>query len=509
VDEQNRLLVNGEPFFPIGIYNPLPDDFALIAKMGFNCAGPYLTATAECVAEAKKHGLRLISNAPRGEDRWVQQAADSGVLLAYYVYDEPTPQEADTLRERCSALAKMDPYHPTCGCNNLHHGYYTDVADVMMVDAYPHPGSFDVIVDRMKTAVRVMKGRRPVWYIPQAFARLGYMHAGSTLENSREPTYDELRAATWLGIALGARGVIYYSDRIQTFAIRYAFPLLWRALGYTVAELRALDDVLLWPRVEMESSDSNVYASGAAFGDKLFVVAVNAATNATQATLSLPAHSGHALRVLGEDRVVECAGGKLTDNFGPKTAHLYASWPMRSPVDVVAAREDMAKRRAQQQRRWQHNVALFYRGASLEASWGFPKDVRGLPWLRMIDGYRGTTWPLGSRGLLPRSYRFPPAIRATNRWIQVRFPKPMPLDRAVVVTSPFRYAFAVRSNDDWRQIEPTSEKQSNVYGPPAIVRTFPLGGMETDRVRLIIPHSPTPGQRERYYEIEVYRVVPK
>ena len=505
VDDQNRLIVSGCPFFPIGIYNAPVDDLGLLARMGLNCAGPYLTATPEYVAEAKKHGLRLIGNAPQEDADWVRQAAESGQFLAYYVYDEPAPDRADELRQRCLDLAKMDPYHPTCGCNNLHHDYYTDVADITMVDAYPHPGKFDVIVRRMQAAVRAMKGRRPVWYIPQTFARIGYMHAGTTLENSREPTFDELRAATWLGIALGARGVVYYSHCIQTFRIRHGFPILWRALGHTVAELRALHDVLLWPQVAIESSDPNVHAGGFAHDGKLLVIAVNAGPEAATATLSLPTPVGDAVHVLGEGRRVTCTDGKVTDELGPKTAHLYTTWPLASPIDAPSVRAELGELRAAHNDRLKHNVALFYRGATLEASWGFPKDVRGYPWLRMLDGYRGTTWPLGALGLLRGRHRFPPAMRGPDRWLEVHLPEAQKLDRAVVITSHSDYELAVPAGDEWRKIAPIREKRTGEYGRPTLTRTFSLDGITSDRVRLLLPRPPSGETREIYYEIEVYR----
>ena len=506
VDEQNRLIVSRRPFFPIGIYNAPLDDLGLLARMGFNCAGPYLTATPEYVTEAKKHNLRLISNAPPEDADWVRQAAESGQLLAYYVYDEPAPDRAPELRQRCLELAKVDPYHPTCGCNNLHHEYYTDVADIMMVDAYPHPGKFDVIVRRMQAAVRVMKGRRPVWYIPQTFARIGYLHAGTTLENSREPTFDELRAATWLGIALGARGVVFYSHCIQTFRIRHGFPSLWRALGHTVVELRALHDVLLWPQVAIESSDPNVYAGGFSQDGKLLVVAVNAGLEATTATLSLPTPVGDAVQVLGEGRKVTCTDGKLTDAFGPKTAHLYATWPLSSPIGIPSVRAALGELHATRNDRLKHNVALFYRDAKLESSWGFPKDVRGYPWLRMLDGYRGTTWPLGAPGLLRGRYRYPSAMRGPDRWLEIRLPEALKLDRAVVITSHSDYELAVPAGEEWRKIAAAHEERAGEYGRPTLTRTFPLEGVTSDRVRLLLPQRPNKETGEVYHEIEVYRL---
>ncbi len=105
------------------------------------------------------------------------------------------------------------------------------------------------------------------------------------------------------------------------------------------------------------------------------------------------------------------------------------------------------------------------------------------------------------------------------------------LDRAIVVTANVDYQFAVYQDGQWRVIPPASEKPyvqylgtvktvTTRYWNPwfeitdetdyehevaGTIRTFPLGGLKSDRVRLIVPNPPPPGKREVYYEIEVYR----
>jgi hypothetical protein len=171
-DERGRCLVNGKPFFPVGIYNAQLDDFELLQRMGFNCVGPYFEAAGEYVTEAKRLGLRILSNV-KGNDIAGSVAAmkDCGVLLGYYLFDEPEPGKMSRaqLTALCKQAADADPYHAVTGCNNEHFADYAGVSDVMMVDAYPMPKSFDKLIQRMTESTRAMRGRGPVWLIPQCF----------------------------------------------------------------------------------------------------------------------------------------------------------------------------------------------------------------------------------------------------------------------------------------------------------------------------------------------------
>ncbi len=533
VDEHNRLLVNGRPFFPISVFNPPLSDLGLHAAMGFNCVGPYISATPAYRAEAKKHGLRLLVRPPRDAEE-ARQFIASGVILGYYMYDEPPVHEAAKLRAECLAVAALDPYHPTTGVNNYPRQYpfYTDVADVMMIDSYPLPGPLDQILDRIGTGVKVMQGRRPVWYVPQAHNMAGY----EPMKSGREPAYHQMRSATWLGLVQGVQGLSYYSAAIQTYRMRDAYPNQWLALGYVVREVRALHDILLWPMQRLESETGAVHAALWQDGDRSLVAVVNAGTNALDAAVTVPVAGTY--RVVGENREVSAGAGGLADHFKPQSVHLYANWPLEAPLDVRAARKEYNRLRAVHRRTLEDNVALCWRGAKLAFSSRASAEEESAdmdvveppaPALHIIDGYRGAEWPLGFK--TPSAHAWSRGLWKPNRSFQVTFPNPETLDRAVVVTANVNYKFAVYQDDAWRVIPHNSEepyiqylgsvKHTTVtYGQPhfeirdetgyehtpvGTIRTFSLTGIRSDRVRLLIPDPPQKGKPEIYYEIEVYR----
>lgn len=533
VDEHNRLLVNGRPFFPISVFNPPLGDLGLHAAMGFNCVGPYISATPAYRAEAKKHGLRLMVNSPRDEEE-AKAFIDSGVILGYYMYDEPPAHEAAKLRSKCLAVAALDPYHPTTGVNNYPRQYpfYTDVADVMMIDSYPLPGALDEILERIGTGVKVMQDRRPVWYVPQAHNLAGYQ----PMKSGKEPAYHQMRSATWLGLVQGVRGLAYYSASIQTYRMRDAYPNQWLALGYVVREVRALHDMLLWPMRRLESETEAVHAAVWQNGDQSLVAVVNAGTDALDAAVTVPVPGTY--RVVGENRDVSASVGRLTDHFEPQSVHLYANWPLEAPLDVLAARKEYTRLRGEHRRTLEDNVALCWRGAKLAFSSGASADDEDAdpgmgeppaPALHIIDGYRGANWPLGFD--TPSSHAWSRGLWKPNRSFQVTFANLETLDRAVVVTANVNYKFAVYQNDAWHVISPDSEEPYTQYlgsakyttvaygqphfelrgetgyehTPAGTIRTFPLTGIRSDRVRLLIPDPPQKGKPEVYYEIEVYR----
>lgn len=539
IDEQNRMLVNGRPIFPISIYNPSLGDLDVLARMGFNCAGPvYHRADAEFRAEALKHGLRLIANwrdliwdRKTGKERptdpeEVREFSESGAILGYYIYDEPPPQQAADFRRECRRFADLDPYHPTFGCNNYIRQYphYTDAADVMMVNMYCFRGEeYDMngILGRVGTALEVMADRRPVWFIPQSFNNSAY----EPTEADREPSYNHVRGAAWMGIVLGVRGICYYTANIQTFPVRTAYPNLWRAVGYTVQELRGLEEILLWDMEKVETNTEHVHAAVFRNGKRGLLAVVNAGKKPAEVSVEVPADG--TFQVVGENRQVRSTDGTLKNHFAPQTAHLYANWEIEAPVDVLAAEERLAGLRAERERRLENNLALCWKGAMLTASSGFlvadseeERNKSPTQPLRMIDGYRGSNWKLG----LPGRFKWVPELWGSNRWFQVTFPEEEDLDEAVVVMGDVNYQFAVFQDDEWRVVEPAAEElytdhlaETESFEEPwfqledqeferaesKMMRTFSLQGVRSDRVRVLMP-DPARGP-ELYYNIEVYR----
>ena len=105
-------------------------------------------------------------------------------------------------------------------CINVpeHERLYHDCYDVLMIDVYPiRPNRLPLatIADRMEHAWRSVKGKKPVWFIPQAF---GY----DVVEGLKgppgylTPTPKEEVAMHYLALTHGAKGILAYCYHVYT-----------------------------------------------------------------------------------------------------------------------------------------------------------------------------------------------------------------------------------------------------------------------------------------------------
>jgi hypothetical protein len=140
-DAAGITLINGKPFFPIGMFNYAPETAALadIHKQGFNT----LVATTEHhkpehLALISSYGLRVICPPT---DAWLEPAKKDPAMLAWYLADEPEGhgQTPAALREKYLELKKNDPNHPITLDHFLLDSLapYKDDADVTMTSYYP------------------------------------------------------------------------------------------------------------------------------------------------------------------------------------------------------------------------------------------------------------------------------------------------------------------------------------------------------------------------------------
>ena len=153
MDERGRLLVDGKKFFPIGIFTnrqitrkqlELPREMELIAEAGFNCVLPYDSLEyrmpgdnsadkEEALGKVLDHlqtlNLKMLPSLDyvrKGEharmQRVVTNLRNHPALLGWYLCDEPTLKERDSLRKLCRELNQLDPAHPLIGVSLMADG---------------------------------------------------------------------------------------------------------------------------------------------------------------------------------------------------------------------------------------------------------------------------------------------------------------------------------------------------------------------------------------------------
>jgi len=511
-------LINGVPFFPLGLYSCPSSEFSYIKAMGFNSVHSYSPVSMDYLRAAEAAGLRALPRL-RGEGgkdfhiyhdpdlnavtpvNYINSLKSSPALLGYYLFDEPNPGQTprEKLKALCDLVRRTDPYHLAAGCNNSYQAAYYRVSDAMMVDSYPVPGPLDQLIHRTREGAAAQAPNYGLWFIPQAF---NYeTHFAHRLDRPgryglrRLPTFDETRTMPWLAIALGAKGLFYYSFQTQGFYHRDAFPWFWRGFGHHVKEVTAL---LPWlterERGQPPSSDNpKVLVMARQRGEDLLLVAANSGLKATTATLAVPGLRGRPLHVLSEKRTVEPNGDSFREGFAGLETHLYlTSLPedlaALPTLDAIRAEVDQLHAKFREA-----NPSTFtYRdGARLSASWGFPDHTkfRRNIWYRMIDSFPGTQWVVG------HAYRHPNRkewrkkdFTSAGRWVEVRVPKAKPIDRVRAILTPgISFDVLVSDEGQWRTVkgETALDDPPRHHRYPSATTTAQFDAIDTDRFRVV------------------------
>ncbi len=372
------LLVNGKPFFPVGIDHAAHWHFSLpeAGEKGFNLATTHgLGADPQTfrmdIDDAYANGMYAAASLTNGVweslervEQIVLACRDAPGLLTWELEHEPDlrlsgPEHEDTPHAdrpyrmppqdfvpAYELIKRLDPVHPVrveLSYGRLRdHQDYRVVADIQSDLVRPVPANPLVSVAQYSDAVVEGGAGNPGWMVLQM------MGLGGREENKRHPTIAEVRCMTYMAVTHGISGVIYKAFHYGEWWVTDR-PAYWAQWADLTAELRTLTPYIVAPRVAAAIQVEIVegFAEPGAMGytalhhslhqteGGYFLIAVNGFDSPIEArfTVAVP-DRGLADRaaVRFENRLVDVAGGVFEDSFAPYAVHLYEI-PLKAESD--------------------------------------------------------------------------------------------------------------------------------------------------------------------------------
>ena len=310
-DRFGRTIVDGKPFFPLGMYMARATKTELDAyrEAPFNCVMPYYEPTKEdldlCAAAdlkvvfslkdayrhkgwAKKKGIKTEADEVAYVTDRVNAFKSHPAVLAWYHDDESGPEYAKMLAKRRDLFERLDADHPTWICLYQIHQLesYMGAFDVIGTDPYPVARSpLSLAANWTRITFKNTLGVRPVWMVPQAFSWKWYPDGRS---GDRMPTEAEMRAMSWQMIACGANGLIYYAFHNIRKNSGADYEKNWSAVKTVASEIASRLDVLLsdpGPAAKCGIDAARLPVRTWRRGEETFVLAVNATPDAVSAEI--------------------------------------------------------------------------------------------------------------------------------------------------------------------------------------------------------------------------------
>ena len=372
VDRHGRLIWRGKPFFVLGWYSDGSlERLRRIGKSPFNAVLDYgLTARSiedsrRYLEEAERLGVAVIlcvndvypsATVRKTLGEWtgndailegvVSSLRDSPAALAWYNNDELPLEKVSEAEAHYRKIRRLDPSRPQLMVHFKKGGLraFQGAADILGMDHYPIPkGTPADFAGALRGFTSEITAPRPVWAVIQNFGWYQHRDADGPVlpgdvetprarlptpkewREGRPPSFDEVRAMTYLALVNGAQGILYWclfnADFLPDREERWEFS------GRIAAEIRGLEAIFMEPGARrIKASDAAIQASAVVHEGSLYVVSVNATPEPVRAHLELEttALSSTTAEVLLERRQVHILdGGRLVDFFAPYGRHVY------------------------------------------------------------------------------------------------------------------------------------------------------------------------------------------
>lgn len=344
IDEHRRLIVDGQPFFPLGMYwsGIKEPELETYAQGPFNCLMPYGSPTTNQMDACLARGLKVIYSIKDfySGTRWapahMKTEADEvaeirrrvalhgrhPALIAWYINDEMPLEMVGRLAARQRLMEELDPDHPTWVVLYQYDQVraYLPTFDVIGTDPYPIPGKpAGLALEWTRVTRDQTYGTRAVWQVPQVFD-WGAYRKGDEREKTRAPTLAEMRSMAWQCVAAGANGLVFYSFfDLYKMKERDPFEKRWAEVCAMGAEIRRYIPVLLSvepaPGVTVEGPAS-VATRVWRVGSEVYLLAVNAAPEPAAARVAVEGGTSRVQAEFGTPPVA-AADGLLAFSLAP------------------------------------------------------------------------------------------------------------------------------------------------------------------------------------------------
>jgi len=355
IDGHRRLLLDGQPFFPLGMYwsGINEKDLKIYTESKFNCLMPYGPPNQAQMDLAQKYGMKVIYSikdffAGHGstsikteadEEPAIRQRVramrDHPALLAWYLADETPRQFLPRLEAHQRWVAEEDPHHPTWVvlCQPGEVGLFLKTFDVIGTDPYPIGRSAPSLAAGWTAETfRQVRGERPIWQVPQAHSWVNYVGANAPGWKPRTPTTEEVRSMAWQCIAEGATGLVFYSFYDVQRNPDVPFDVQWKGLKEIAAQIDRLAPVLLSvervPEVQVRAEPPAkekpewLHCLARSHGGKLYLIAVNDGDGEGRVTFTLPPQV-RTVRMLDADKPLPLDKSVFQDDFRKLDVRIY------------------------------------------------------------------------------------------------------------------------------------------------------------------------------------------
>ncbi len=329
-DNEGIVLVDGKPFFPIGIftYELTPAVLAELHELQFNTVlNGFATNQLDLLHE---HGLMAVCHA---SPEWINAAMNHPALFAWYLSDEPENRStsAEKERKRYLELKSKDPNHPIGLCHTSFEALTTfkSACDVTMTDIYPITPERDKnimgVSIMMDEARRIHGASWPQWTYIQTFG-------GPEADNGvwAVPLPHEVRFMVYQALVHRATGILYFSYWPKQ-------PRTWESIATINKEIHTLIPRLVAPGREgmLKSGNTNIQARVRSTSrNSGVIIAINTSPKFVQSEMQLE-DAPSELNLPFEARTAKpSAKGALTERFSSYGVHVY-TWGTEPIVNLA------------------------------------------------------------------------------------------------------------------------------------------------------------------------------